>query len=246
MSLRSKFKHSKVFILWFLNTDKLVEKTRLHLIFSTCLPVFRNQRKNTFSCLNIAWSISQFCLIFHLAIILIYYRWRVEKRLKRYIEKWKEMLLCINMICARYVFYNVVLRKRDGQIDPVNPFPPEALPWQVKLSGARQSKITRAGFGRSRRERVNITPLLIGCRALTRISGDQSDLAFQIFGFCKEKVACSIKLWREVRRALKNLEIIFDNHYSRFFWQAQRRCEFESEAKRKVSIIYLINYFLLN
>ena len=26
MSLRSKFKHSKVFILWFLNTDKLVKK----------------------------------------------------------------------------------------------------------------------------------------------------------------------------------------------------------------------------
>ena len=35
MNLRSKFKHSKVFILWFLNTDKLVKKTRSHLAFST-------------------------------------------------------------------------------------------------------------------------------------------------------------------------------------------------------------------
>ena len=52
MSLKSKFKHSKVFILWFLNTDKPVQKTRLRLVFSTCLSVFRNQRKNTYSCLN--------------------------------------------------------------------------------------------------------------------------------------------------------------------------------------------------
>ena len=52
MSLRSKFKHSKVFILWFLNTNEVVKKTRLRLVFSTCLSVFRNQRKNTYSCLN--------------------------------------------------------------------------------------------------------------------------------------------------------------------------------------------------
>ena len=38
MSLRSKFKHLK--------------KTRLRLVFSTCLSVIRNQRKNTYSCLN--------------------------------------------------------------------------------------------------------------------------------------------------------------------------------------------------
>ena len=50
--MRSKFKYSKVFILWFLNTDKLVKKTRLRLVFSTCLSVFRNQRKNTYLCLN--------------------------------------------------------------------------------------------------------------------------------------------------------------------------------------------------
>ena len=45
------------------------------------------------------------------------------------------------------------LRKRDKQIDPVNPFPPrgsqltlshpEVLPWQVKSSGIRHSKITK-------------------------------------------------------------------------------------------------------
>ena len=44
--------HSKVFIFWFLNTDKLVKKTLSHLIFSTCLYVFRNQNENTYSCLN--------------------------------------------------------------------------------------------------------------------------------------------------------------------------------------------------
>ena len=33
-------------------SDRLVKKTRLRLVFSTCLSVFRNQRKNTFSCLN--------------------------------------------------------------------------------------------------------------------------------------------------------------------------------------------------
>ena len=43
-------KHS--LILQFLNTDKLVKKTRLRLVFSTGLFVFRNQRKNTYSCLN--------------------------------------------------------------------------------------------------------------------------------------------------------------------------------------------------
>ena len=53
MSLRSKFKHSKLFILWFLNTDKLnvINKTRLRLVFSTSWSVFTNQRK--YSCLNL-------------------------------------------------------------------------------------------------------------------------------------------------------------------------------------------------
>ena len=56
-SLRSKFKHLKVFLLWLLNTDKadkLVKKTQLHLVFSICLTVyilFRNE-KNTYSSLN--------------------------------------------------------------------------------------------------------------------------------------------------------------------------------------------------
>ena len=45
----NQFKHSKVFILWYLNTDKMVKKkTRLHLVFSTSLSVFRNQRKNAY------------------------------------------------------------------------------------------------------------------------------------------------------------------------------------------------------
>ena len=48
MSLRSKFKHSKVFILWLLSTDKLYN--------TNILFVFRNQRKNTYSCLNYYFS----------------------------------------------------------------------------------------------------------------------------------------------------------------------------------------------
>ena len=54
MSLRSKFKHSKVFILWFLNTDKMVKNKQAapRILNATCLPVFRNQRKNTYTCLN--------------------------------------------------------------------------------------------------------------------------------------------------------------------------------------------------
>ena len=38
MSLRSKIKHSRVFILYFqIQTCKQVKKTRLRLVFSTCL-----------------------------------------------------------------------------------------------------------------------------------------------------------------------------------------------------------------
>ena len=36
-----------------------VEKPRLPLVFSTCLSVFRNQRKNTYSCLNYYFTVSQ-------------------------------------------------------------------------------------------------------------------------------------------------------------------------------------------
>ena len=40
--------------LWFLNlTDKQVENTRRSRAFLTCLSVFRNQRMNTFECLNL-------------------------------------------------------------------------------------------------------------------------------------------------------------------------------------------------
>ena len=46
------------------------------------------------------------------------------------------------------------LRKRDGQIGLVNPFPPRSSPLMstVISSGVRQSKV--AGVGRSGRERV--------------------------------------------------------------------------------------------
>ena len=44
----------KVFILWFLNTDKLVKKTWLRLLFSICLSVFRN-RGRTLTCV---WTIT--------------------------------------------------------------------------------------------------------------------------------------------------------------------------------------------
>ena len=37
MSLRSKFKYSKVFIIWFLNTDKLVKKPTCLYLEPACL-----------------------------------------------------------------------------------------------------------------------------------------------------------------------------------------------------------------
>ena len=46
MRLRSKFGSVHLLI----PADKLVKKTWLRLVFSTCLSVFRNQRKNTCSC----------------------------------------------------------------------------------------------------------------------------------------------------------------------------------------------------
>ena len=53
-----------MFILWFLNTDKLVKKTRLRLVFSTCLSVFRNQRKQQVNC-NRMWRKVEATSTFH-------------------------------------------------------------------------------------------------------------------------------------------------------------------------------------
>jgi hypothetical protein len=41
--LRSYIQHLQMFLLRFLNPDKLVKKIGLRLVLSTCLPVFRNR-----------------------------------------------------------------------------------------------------------------------------------------------------------------------------------------------------------
>ena len=108
MSLRSKFnsvlESVHPLISKYRHKAKLVKKSRLRLVFSTCLSVFRNQRKNTYSCLNyyvISMYISQLGLVPRL-----FARRVRERQARAWVRGWY-----ISMYITLYIYYLLTERE---------------------------------------------------------------------------------------------------------------------------------------